>query len=164
MWERRAASRLYANRFFLHFILMPFSQAAACLIVPVVIYQNPTNDCVAAKICELEGGVAAMLTSSGQAANYYASSGLQSPGYLSGYAVQSKLPESTMAPPTVMACPSTCGTFFHRVWRNLQSPYRHNEKNGNRVYRGQSDSAAWCKNNRSPLSQTAFPSARRFHI
>lgn len=34
--------------------------------------QNPTNDMVAEKICELEGGVAAMLTSSGQAANYYA--------------------------------------------------------------------------------------------
>lgn len=34
--------------------------------------QNPTNDTVAQKICELEGGVAAMLTSSGQAANYYA--------------------------------------------------------------------------------------------
>ncbi len=34
--------------------------------------QNPTNDCVAAKICELEGGVGAMLTSSGQAANYFA--------------------------------------------------------------------------------------------
>ncbi len=34
--------------------------------------QNPTNDLVAQKICELEGGVAAMLTSSGQAANYYA--------------------------------------------------------------------------------------------
>lgn len=34
--------------------------------------QNPTNDMVAAKICELEGGVAAMLTSSGQAANFYA--------------------------------------------------------------------------------------------
>ena len=33
---------------------------------------NPTNDFVAQKICELEGGVAAMLTSSGQAANYYA--------------------------------------------------------------------------------------------
>jgi O-acetylhomoserine (thiol)-lyase len=33
---------------------------------------NPTNDYVASKICELEGGVAAMLTSSGQAANYYA--------------------------------------------------------------------------------------------
>ena len=34
--------------------------------------QNPTNDFVAQKICDLEGGVAAMLTSSGQAANYYA--------------------------------------------------------------------------------------------
>ena len=34
--------------------------------------QNPTNDAVARKICELEGGVAAMLTSSGQAANFYA--------------------------------------------------------------------------------------------
>ena len=33
---------------------------------------NPTNDAVAEKICELEGGAAAMLTSSGQAANYYA--------------------------------------------------------------------------------------------
>ena len=33
---------------------------------------NPTNDAVAEKICDLEGGVAAMLTSSGQAANYYA--------------------------------------------------------------------------------------------
>lgn len=34
--------------------------------------RNPTNDYVAAKICELEGGSAAMLTSSGQAANFYA--------------------------------------------------------------------------------------------
>lgn len=34
--------------------------------------QNPTNDAVAARICSLEGGVAAMLTSSGQAANFYA--------------------------------------------------------------------------------------------
>lgn len=33
--------------------------------------QNPTNDYVAAKICALEGGSAAMLTSSGQAANFY---------------------------------------------------------------------------------------------
>ena len=33
--------------------------------------QNPTNDMVAAKICELEGGTAAMLTSSGQAANFF---------------------------------------------------------------------------------------------
>lgn len=34
--------------------------------------QNPTNDAVAAKIADLEGGVAALLTSSGQAANFYA--------------------------------------------------------------------------------------------
>ncbi len=34
--------------------------------------QNPTNDAVAAKICALEGGTAAILTSSGQAANFFA--------------------------------------------------------------------------------------------
>ena len=34
--------------------------------------QNPTNDLVANKLCQLEGGVAGMLTSSGQAANFYA--------------------------------------------------------------------------------------------
>ena len=34
--------------------------------------QNPTNDTVAAKIAEMEGGTAAMLTSSGQAANFFA--------------------------------------------------------------------------------------------
>lgn len=34
--------------------------------------QNPTNDMVAAKIAELEGGTAAMLTCSGQAANFFA--------------------------------------------------------------------------------------------
>ena len=34
--------------------------------------QNPTNDAVAAKLAQLEGGVAAMLTSSGQAANFFA--------------------------------------------------------------------------------------------
>mgnify|MGYP001209173241 FL=1 len=34
--------------------------------------QNPTNDYVAKKICDLEGGYAAMLTASGQAANFYA--------------------------------------------------------------------------------------------
>lgn len=33
--------------------------------------QNPTNDAVAAKICALEGGAAAMLTSSGQAATFF---------------------------------------------------------------------------------------------
>lgn len=34
--------------------------------------QNPTNDYAAAQLCALEGGVAAMLTSSGQAANFFA--------------------------------------------------------------------------------------------
>lgn len=34
--------------------------------------QNPTNDYVAEKLCALEGGVAGMLTSSGQAANFFA--------------------------------------------------------------------------------------------
>lgn len=34
--------------------------------------QNPTNDIVASKICDLEGGVAAMLLSSGQSANFFA--------------------------------------------------------------------------------------------
>ena len=34
--------------------------------------QNPTCDTVAAKICAMEGGTAAMLTSSGQAANFFA--------------------------------------------------------------------------------------------
>ena len=33
--------------------------------------QNPTNDYVAAKLAQLEGGTAAMLTSSGQAANFF---------------------------------------------------------------------------------------------
>lgn len=34
--------------------------------------QNPTNEAVARKIAELEGGVAAILTSSGQAASFFA--------------------------------------------------------------------------------------------
>lgn len=42
--------------------------------------QNPTNDAVAAKICELEGGSAAMLTSSGQAANFFSVFNLASAG------------------------------------------------------------------------------------
>ncbi len=42
--------------------------------------QNPTNDAVAAKICELEGGTAAMLTSSGQAASFYSIFNLASCG------------------------------------------------------------------------------------
>lgn len=42
--------------------------------------QNPTADAVAAKICEMEGGTAAMLTSSGQAANFLAIFNLCSAG------------------------------------------------------------------------------------
>lgn len=42
--------------------------------------QNPTNDYVAAKIAELEGGTAGMLTSSGQAANFYSIFNLASCG------------------------------------------------------------------------------------
>ena len=43
-------------------------------------FQNPTNDMVAAKICALEGGSAAMLTSSGQAANFFAAFNIASNG------------------------------------------------------------------------------------
>lgn len=42
--------------------------------------QNPTNDYVAAKICELEGGTAAMLTSSGQAASFFSIFNIASAG------------------------------------------------------------------------------------
>ena len=42
--------------------------------------QNPTCDTVAARICELEGGTAAMLTSSGQAANFFAVFNIASSG------------------------------------------------------------------------------------
>ena len=42
--------------------------------------QNPTNDIVAKKICELEGGTAAILTSSGQAAHFFAAFNLCSAG------------------------------------------------------------------------------------
>ena len=42
--------------------------------------QNPTNDFVAAKICALEGGTAAMLTSSGQAANFFSVFNIASSG------------------------------------------------------------------------------------
>ena len=41
---------------------------------------NPTNDAVANKICQLEGGVAAILTASGQAANFYAIFNIASAG------------------------------------------------------------------------------------
>ena len=60
-----------------HLSITAVSRWADCLIwrnpdIFIHDLQNPTNDAVAAKICDLEGGVAAMLTSSGQAANFYA--------------------------------------------------------------------------------------------
>ena len=42
--------------------------------------QNPTNDHVAAKICDMEGGTAAMLTSSGQAASFFSVFNIASSG------------------------------------------------------------------------------------
>ena len=42
--------------------------------------QNPTSDAVAARLCELEGGTAAMLLSSGQAANFFAIFNIASAG------------------------------------------------------------------------------------
>ncbi len=42
--------------------------------------QNPTNDYVAAKICDMEGGTAAMLTSSGQAASFFSIFNIASAG------------------------------------------------------------------------------------
>ena len=42
--------------------------------------QNPTNDAVAARLCELEGGTAAMLLASGQAANFFAVFNIASAG------------------------------------------------------------------------------------
>ena len=47
--------------------------------------QNPTCDMVAAKICDLEGGTAAMLTSSGQAANFFAVFNIASSGITASF-------------------------------------------------------------------------------
>ena len=70
--------------------------------------QNPTCDMVARKICELEGGTAAMLTSSGQAANFFAVFNIANEGDHVG------------------------GVLYLR--RNLQSFRRYNEEDGNRFY------------------------------
>ena len=58
--------------------------------------QNPTCDAVAAKICALEGGTAAMLTSSGQAANFYALFNIAACG------------DHVCALPAFTAAPTTC--------------------------------------------------------
>lgn len=70
---------------------------------------NPTNDCVAQKICELEGGAAAMLTGSGQAANYYAVFNICEAG-------------------------RPCRIIVHCIRRNLQSAGGYHEKNGRILY------------------------------
>ena len=66
--------------------------------------QNPTNDYVAAKIASLEGGTAAMLTSSGQAANFYA-------------VFNSVLRRSRRS-------------VVDNLWRHVQSVCRNHEENG----------------------------------
>ena len=68
--------------------------------------QNPTNDYVAAKIAQLEGGTAAMLTSSGQAANFFALFNICGAGG------------------------SHC-IFDQYLWRNLQSDLGDDETHGN---------------------------------
>ena len=62
--------------------------------------QNPTCDLVAAKICEMEGGTAAMLTSSGMAANFLAIFNV------AGAAITwSRAPPSTAVPTTCWLTP-----------------------------------------------------------
>lgn len=60
--------------------------------------QNPTNDAVAARITALEGGVAGMLTSSGQAANFYATFNVASAGDTSSAPPRSTAAHSTSFP------------------------------------------------------------------
>ena len=71
--------------------------------------QNPTNDLVAAKIADLEGGVAAVLTSSGQAANFYAVFNICKAG-------------------DHVICASSI------LWRNLECTWGNSEKDGNLLY------------------------------
>ena len=56
---------------------------------------NPTNDAVARKIAALEGGVGAVLTSSGQAANFYAVTNICGAGDHSSPATPSMAEHST---------------------------------------------------------------------
>ena len=67
---------------------------------------NPTNDCVAQKICELEGGAAAMLTGSGKLLCRFQ--------YLRGG--------------------RPCRIIVHRIRRNFQSAGGYHEKNGRILY------------------------------
>ena len=90
--------------------------------------QNPTNDAVAAKIAALEGGVGAVLTSSGQAANFYALFNICQAGdhfvtsneiyggtyNLFGVTMKKLGIESTFVSPTSTACPSSSTTLSPR--------------------------------------------------
>lgn len=71
--------------------------------------QNPTNDAVAAKIAALEGGVAAMLTSSGQAANFLCNF--------------QYLPDRR-----------SFRLFIRHLWRNIQFIRCHHEETRHRCY------------------------------
>ncbi len=71
--------------------------------------QNPTNDMVAEKITDLEGGSGGVLTSSGQAANFYAVFNICEAG------------------DHVISC-------FCNLWRNLEFAWRNSKENGNRMY------------------------------
>ena len=73
--------------------------------------QNPTNDAVAAKIAELEGGTAAMLTSSGQAANFFAVFRVQHRG-----------------------CGRSRGGQLGHLRRHVQPARPHDASHGSRVY------------------------------
>ena len=74
--KRRAKTDTYsAEHDFLNTIQVRIWESCSIWKLQGIFYtrlQNPTNDYVAAKIASLEGGSAAMLTSSGQAANFYA--------------------------------------------------------------------------------------------
>jgi len=94
--------------------------------------QNPTCDLVAKKICELEGGTAAMLTSSGQAANFFALFNLCEAG------------DHIVAE--------------YHLRRHLQPDLRHHEEDGNRchlcgpaVHRGRIE-----RRNSSPNTKVVF--------
>mgnify|MGYP002227983275 CR=1 FL=1 len=74
--------------------------------------QNPTNDYVAAKIAELEGGTAAMLTSSGQAANFFAVFNIAA-----RETTWWQAPPSTAAPTTCSPTPCAAWAWSAPSWR-----------------------------------------------
>ena len=102
--------------------------------------QNPTCDLVAKKICELEGGTAAMLTSSGQAANFFALFNI----------CDSRGPYRCVQ---------------HHLRRHLQPHLRHHEEDGHRGHLRGPDCAprrSWTPPSApTPRSSSARPSQTR---